>query len=171
MTSSTAKCRCRHCDQSIEFDSQHAGETVTCPNCGMETILFIPQSGLIHSAPEKEVRKTPRRKGISAFKATLIGAAVFFILFGILAYFSNDTSDGAEPNVAKQLASAFVGLAVFGTGFILCLLFYFLPSIIARKRRKRNLTAIFVLNICAGWTFVGWVIALVWAYALDPEHP
>jgi len=45
---------------------------------------------------------------------------------------------------------------------ILILLFlYFLPSIVARK--KRNWAAIFVLNLFLGWTFLGWVIALVWA--------
>jgi hypothetical protein len=38
---------------------------------------------------------------------------------------------------------------------------YFLPSVLGRK--KRNRAAIFVLNLLAGWTFFGWVAALVWA--------
>jgi hypothetical protein len=39
--------------------------------------------------------------------------------------------------------------------------FYFLPSIIALARSKRNTLSIFILNFFLGWTLVGWVIALV----------
>lgn len=46
--------------------------------------------------------------------------------------------------------------------FILAGLYiYFLPSIIGYK--KRNAAGIFLLNAFLGWTFIGWVIALVWA--------
>lgn len=38
---------------------------------------------------------------------------------------------------------------------------YFLPTIIACK--KKNLVGIFLLNFFLGWTFLGWVGALVWA--------
>ena len=44
---------------------------------------------------------------------------------------------------------------------------YFLPTIIASIRGKRNGCAIFVLNLLLGWTFVGWVIALVWSIAYE----
>jgi nitric oxide reductase large subunit len=44
---------------------------------------------------------------------------------------------------------------------------YFLPSVVGRK--KRNRAAIFVLNLLAGWTFFGWVAALVWA--MTKEDP
>jgi hypothetical protein len=44
---------------------------------------------------------------------------------------------------------------------------YFLPSIIAHH--KRHFGAIFILNLLTGWTFIGWVIALVWALTDDPQ--
>lgn len=40
---------------------------------------------------------------------------------------------------------------------------YFVPTIVARVREHHNTTAIFLLNLLLGWTFVGWVVALVWA--------
>jgi len=43
------------------------------------------------------------------------------------------------------------------------LAFYFLPTIVALVRHHGNTLAIFVANLLTGWTFVGWVIALVWA--------
>jgi len=44
---------------------------------------------------------------------------------------------------------------------------YFLPSIIAAHKRKKNSTAIVVLNLMLGWTVLGWIIALVWAVTND----
>ena len=40
---------------------------------------------------------------------------------------------------------------------------YFLPTIISIIRKHRNMTPIFILNIFLGWTFFGWVAALVWS--------
>lgn len=42
---------------------------------------------------------------------------------------------------------------------------YFLPSYVGAK--KKNASAIFVLNFFLGWTVLGWVIALVWASTKD----
>ena len=53
----------------------------------------------------------------------------------------------------------FIGIILF----ILSLVFYFLPTIIALARKQRNALAIFLLNFFLGWTFVGWVVALVWS--------
>lgn len=41
---------------------------------------------------------------------------------------------------------------------------YFFPAFAASSRRHRNRAAIFMLNLLLGWTFIGWVAALVWAY-------
>jgi hypothetical protein len=45
---------------------------------------------------------------------------------------------------------------------------YFLPSIIALARSKRDLLAIFLLNLFLGWSVIGWIVALVWAAKTDP---
>jgi len=42
---------------------------------------------------------------------------------------------------------------------------YFLPSIIAFIRRSHSAAGIFLLNLFLGWTFIGWVVSLVWAIA------
>jgi len=41
---------------------------------------------------------------------------------------------------------------------------FLLPTIVAVVGRKRNTTAILALNVLGGWTIVGWVVALVWAF-------
>ena len=47
------------------------------------------------------------------------------------------------------------------------LLLYFLPSIIALARSKRDTLAIFLLNFFLGWSVIGWIVALVWAAKND----
>lgn len=58
----------------------------------------------------------------------------------------------------------FMILIIFG----LMILLYFLPTWMAFRRGHRNRFAILILNILLGWTFLGWVGALVWA-ATDPR--
>jgi hypothetical protein len=40
---------------------------------------------------------------------------------------------------------------------------YFVPTIVACHREHHQRFAIFVLNLVLGWTFLGWVGALIWA--------
>ena len=51
----------------------------------------------------------------------------------------------------------------FGFGFVM----YFLPSIVAVARSKRDIAGIVVLNFFLGWTMIGWVVAMVWAVKAD----
>lgn len=48
---------------------------------------------------------------------------------------------------------------------------YFLPTVIAYARVKRNIWAIFALNLLLGWSVIGWVIALVWALSVETVDP
>ena len=54
--------------------------------------------------------------------------------------------------------------------FLFCLALYFLPTIVACLRSKRNTGAIFVTNLIVGWTFIGWVIPLIWAFTYEPPR-
>lgn len=40
---------------------------------------------------------------------------------------------------------------------------YFLPLIVASIRQHPSAVAISALNLLAGWTLIGWVVALVWS--------
>ncbi len=57
------------------------------------------------------------------------------------------------------LAAIFV-LLFFGLGVFL----YFLPAFVAFRREHHNRMAILMLNIFLGWTFLGWVGALIWSF-------
>ena len=40
---------------------------------------------------------------------------------------------------------------------------YCVPMIIAIAKGHKNKVAISVLNILVGWTFIGWIAALIWS--------
>lgn len=47
---------------------------------------------------------------------------------------------------------------------------YFLPVIIAKTRKNPSTTGIFILNFFLGWTFIGWIAALIWAFSSAPKQ-
>lgn len=44
---------------------------------------------------------------------------------------------------------------------------YFAPSLIADGRKHKSVGGIAVVNFFLGWTVLGWIVALAWAYADD----
>jgi len=69
----------------------------------------------------------------------------------------NDIKPLPEP------IAIFISLIIFGIAVAV----YFIPTIIAFKRKKKDRLAIAALNLLLGWTFLGWVIAFVWSLKSD----
>lgn len=51
--------------------------------------------------------------------------------------------------------------------WLLLLPLYFVPSIVARKKKHKYRLQIYLLNILLGFTYVGWVLSLIWATIND----
>ncbi|CAB3772744.1 superinfection immunity protein [Paraburkholderia humisilvae] len=47
---------------------------------------------------------------------------------------------------------------------------YFLPSIIADRRKRYDLLTIALFNAVVGWTVFGWLLALYWAVQPNPPR-
>jgi hypothetical protein len=62
----------------------------------------------------------------------------------------------ALGDLAPLVMSVIVGTAV-----------YLIPTFLAHGKVKSH--EIFLLNMLAGWTVIGWVAALVWALADKPK--
>lgn len=50
---------------------------------------------------------------------------------------------------------------------VIVICFYFLPTLIAMVMDRRQAAAIVALNLIAGWTVIGWMIALIWSLIQD----
>ena len=55
-------------------------------------------------------------------------------------------------------------------GFFCAFALYFLPTLIAFGRGLNSRGGIALLNFFLGWTFFGWVVALVWAIAAPTPY-
>jgi hypothetical protein len=82
-----------------------------------------------------------------------------------------------EPTQQEKDAAMAAGGALFGMSVLgfLCflafvLLMSFIPPIIALLRHHPNTGAIFALTLLLGWTGIGWIAALIWAFT-NPPHP
>lgn len=64
-------------------------------------------------------------------------------------------------------------LIVFGillmcaTWLFISLAIYFIPVVIAYIRKHNNILPIAILTIFLGWTFFGWLAAVLWALNSD----
>jgi hypothetical protein len=62
-----------------------------------------------------------------------------------------------------------VGLLIILFGLI-GVIIYFIPTYIASKRSCRRFYGIVILNIFLGWTFLGWVGSLIWAFTDNKDE-
>lgn len=86
------KCSCNHCSGHIEFDSEHAGQMVVCPHCGLETQLFAPFNKKTAQSPSAvqnvsvEVKRVASPLGIASLVIGVI--ACVFCVTPLLAFWA-----------------------------------------------------------------------------------
>src|ERR1700682_5143995 len=54
-----------------------------------------------------------------------------------------------------------------GVVAVVAMLVYFAPSIVADRRGRRSVLLLALVNALLGWTIVGWLAALYWAFHRD----
>ena len=76
---------------------------------------------------------------------------------------------GVWPELAQVLSPYGTGLISAGLALalastpLLALMVYFGPSFLAGYQKHARAPAIFAINLCLGWTIVGWLGALAWS--------
>ncbi len=79
---------------------------------------------------------------------------------------TNDVDESGRANLAAPAADA-DGAAAVGVGLMILglvvLALYFVPTLIALMRGHAYTGVIFALNLCGGWTGLGWLVAMIWA--------
>ena len=145
------RCDCLKCGGPLEVPGDYLGSEHKCPHCDEFTIL-------VATSQEKESFPTPRDKH-RRIPVWLLRSIV--ILLFVVAIVAVARSTGEVPENAGQ--------GVFW--LVLLFVLYFLPTLVARRSGHRNFEAIFLLNLLLGWTFLGWVAALIWAVYRDKPSP
>ena len=119
---------------------------------------YDPRQTQVELTKAKIQFKNASFKGV--FKSILLVLMYPFLLVSTAiihaAYYPN-------VNIYSFLFSICISLLVIGIGLVI----YFFPVYMAIQRKHKNIAAIFALNLLTGWTFIGWVISLVWALKVD----
>lgn len=150
-----------------ECDSANPEGAVVCSLCGhklseppappliVET-LIDPRVVLASESREPPLLKCPggakrRYRWTWNFVVVFLGAA---IVTGILL---------SVPEPSAQTAMVFIIVAL-----VTFVSFVMVPGAVAHDRGHHNENAIWVVSLLFGWSFLGWGIALVWAFSNPP---
>lgn len=84
------------------------------------------------------------------------------ICFGITPSNVKASEDVTE---IKSMGSAIAGAGIMTAIMVIVgIIIYLIPTFVAYKRKHTYKVAIILLNIFLGWTFIGWVGTLIWAF-------
>ena len=131
---------CRFCGRELSIETGGPGRNK------LYSDAMIPM--MVGLAADTEFNATPLR--VSGAKIFLLGVQVLLVVICISACLA-----GKYDTIGAMVCLEFLGAV------------YFLPTIFAVLSKKRNASAICLLNFLLGWTFIGWVVALVWATTHD----
>jgi len=145
---------CGKCGFVFPVTSRLSGRTAVCSNCHKPTIVPGDPKPYMVGLPD-QVGPSP---GVVKF---VKGPLPFLVGLAVLAVVS--WGRWTDVKFWQECLSVAPVVSLFAVGLAL----YLIPTFIARARNHKNKTAITALNIIAGWTFAGWVVALVWALKND----
>lgn len=103
------------------------------------------------------VKRNNKRFWMFATIGLGVAASIFVIIV-----LSGQSTIGIDRNVLP-VPSGLIGFLVLMFLGIIAGILYFMPTAIAVVRKHHNMVSIMVLNLFAGWTYLGWVTALVWS--------
>ena len=72
---------------------------------------------------------------------------------------------------ATYLRETAMGTLMFWFVVTAVLALYFLPWLVALGRKHAETVPIFILNFFLGWSLIGWVVALAWAFTSNVKPP
>jgi len=139
------KCKCNNCSENIAFPVEIAGQTIECPHCHLDTILFVPRDW--NPAPKENPipEPTPPPKPIEPekieetlddigdifFIVGIVGAVIAAaIIFLILA----NQSQG-DNNIGIIVSLIFFAIVSVGQGIIIKTLFKAAAEVIRLLRQ------------------------------------
>jgi len=147
-----------------QCESANADDAVVCSLCGHELseppsppliieTLIDPRVASASESCEPPLLKSPRGAKVRyrwtwSFVVVFLGSA---ITAGVLL---------GAPDLSADTAMVFIIAALVS--------FVMIPGAVAHDRAHHNENAIWVVAFLFGWTFLGWGIALIWAYTNPP---
>ncbi len=86
-----------------------------------------------------------------------VGLAIGFFTWGF-------DFDGPIQILSQSTADDLMPLVGFALICLATVYVYFLPTLIAHSKRSEQVGVVLIINLFFGWTLIGWVVALCFAF-------
>jgi DNA-directed RNA polymerase subunit RPC12/RpoP/uncharacterized membrane protein len=144
MEATLTKCWCTHCKGHIEFDSDAAGETIQCPHCQQDTVLFVPRPGPRSYLPE-QLEPEPEAPPIAKDKTIwirrgVITAGALFILVSIGAVIRDMMKRGVFGEFIGRSATGLFGVIVAVAILFWIVMWLLFPIVVYFQLKRMNET-------------------------------
>jgi len=146
---------------------------VTCPTCGTVTPVKAGVPSIIcpecqdwlpvEQIPDALPVESPKKR-----KPFPVWVLPVCIPIGILGVAQMIAAAGGLPEDVPVVIIARLAWVVL---LLMLAAAYFVPILVAISRGHPNAAPIAVLNVLLGWTFLGWVAALVWSLTAIERRP
>ena len=110
------------------------------------------------SAGKRAARSATQTETETMLFPKLLFEIGFIFLVGVILWAGATTLDYTDAKLGSMLFAISLGVI------------YGLPGFIANARDHRNRKSIWVVNIFAGLTGIGWVVALAWALYVEKDE-
>jgi len=121
----------------------------------------VPKKSVYLAMRKRRAMKLFDSKAFCYLLFLLVGMLCVLLVAIILVKYPGESAATTIDVIAAIATVALVfGAFTFG---------YLFPYFVARVRHHHNAEAIGILNLFLGWTFLGWVLALVWACTTSPQ--
>lgn len=154
--------RCHQCHAALSTSKGSPGDVVTCPRC--RRMITVPGAAATPPIPHE----TPGMRAAKYALAILVAAVFLAGGFALCVWLAAGAMKTDED--ARGAATTVIFLALFAVSALIAVLLFSVPILVAWARRHRNAAAITALTLLVGWTFLGWVAALVWALTDDTRR-
>jgi hypothetical protein len=122
-------------------------------------VVTIPRAAA--SAPTPDIANTPQVAMNASAKAVAVGTPKVLTQAQIDKIIGQTSPN--QVNAAGYFGLSFVSFLIIALG----ILAYFIPVTIAIARHRRQAAFIFLVNLFFGWSVIGWIVALLWAFRAD----
>ena len=135
-------CPCQACNAHIEFERINEGQTVACPHCGMETLLFVP-GGIEQEREQSQTVRRTNKKWLWIYFLILAGSVILVFALVIVCRWAVSRAIDVS-GVAGQMTGLLIAAAISSAIFFLVALWILFPVFVyfALQKIKASLAQI-----------------------------
>lgn len=114
---------------------------------------------------QSQANRKPKLTRIGILTRVIFGVYLTTTLLCLAISVLGFVSPSSTQTVGEKVANTIMMIGVVPLITTIALTFYFLPTLLAFVREHRNLTPILIINLTLGFLFLGWVVAIAWAFS------